>query len=294
MNKEKDNPKQEAPTEPSKVNPNMRFYDQLRTPPATALKAITGGRLKGMTDINPQWRLEAMTSVFGPVGVGWKFEIVKLWTEPGPNGQVFCFAQVNVFFEYEKDRWSDPVPGLGGDMMIEEEGFDDKKHLHANDECYKMAITDALGTAMKVIGVAAEVYAGHMFPTKYSRGTQEPQPAPANRSAALRPASQVPPPATKEARKTPTDAEQKKKGFIIGGQVKYLGELLAKQGIEKEPFKVWLKAYSGTDNPWTLFADRFDAVVKAIMETPGVVGGLPPEVPPDDGIPRDANGEPAF
>ena len=45
---------------------NLLYWNQLATPPPSSLKTIKAGRLKGMTDINPQWRLEAMTRVFGP------------------------------------------------------------------------------------------------------------------------------------------------------------------------------------------------------------------------------------
>ena len=56
---------------------NLRFYEQLRNVPQGALKPIQAGRLKGKSDINPVWRIQAMTSVFGPCGIGWKYEIVK-------------------------------------------------------------------------------------------------------------------------------------------------------------------------------------------------------------------------
>ena len=42
---------------------NMELWNALRTPPETALKPITGGRLNGKTDINPQWRYEAMAQL---------------------------------------------------------------------------------------------------------------------------------------------------------------------------------------------------------------------------------------
>ena len=39
----------------------MEKYNRLATPPADATKAIEAGKLKGKTDINPQWKIEAMT-----------------------------------------------------------------------------------------------------------------------------------------------------------------------------------------------------------------------------------------
>ncbi len=56
---------------------SLKYWDKLRQPPKEALKKITGGRLKGMTDISPIWRIKAVTEVFGPCGIGWKFKSVK-------------------------------------------------------------------------------------------------------------------------------------------------------------------------------------------------------------------------
>jgi hypothetical protein len=43
---------------------------------------------------------------------------------------------------------------------------------YVSDECFKMAITDALGTAAKMIGVASDVYQGIITDSKYSKEPQ--------------------------------------------------------------------------------------------------------------------------
>ena len=144
-------------------------YENLATPPADAIKKIDGGKLKGFSDINPQWRYEALTNEFGLCGVGWKFEIANTFTEPVPATQeLMIFVQVNLYVK-EGDQWSEPMPGFGGDFLI----VKDKNGIHGNDEGYKMAITDALGSAAKVIGVAADIYRGRME-SKYSRPAAPP------------------------------------------------------------------------------------------------------------------------
>lgn len=45
---------------------NLAIYNKVRQVPDEAKKRITGGRLNGMTDINPMWRIKAMTELFGP------------------------------------------------------------------------------------------------------------------------------------------------------------------------------------------------------------------------------------
>ena len=56
---------------------NMEVYNKVRQVPQNAQKQIQAGRLKGMTDINPQWRIEKLTEVFGPCGIGWYAEELK-------------------------------------------------------------------------------------------------------------------------------------------------------------------------------------------------------------------------
>jgi len=150
------------------MSDNMRIWDALKQPPISALKEIKGGRLAGMTDIKPQWRYQAMTELFGPCGIGWKFAIERLWTEAGSDGQIVAFANVNLFVAYRpeeggKTEWSDPVPGIGGSMLVAKE----KNGPHTSDEAYKMAVTDAVGTAMKMMGVAADVYMGNWDGSKF-------------------------------------------------------------------------------------------------------------------------------
>lgn len=130
---------------------NMRYWNQCKKPPKDMLKEIEGGRLKGMTDIKPQWRYEVMTEMFGPCGDGWDYTIPEMWTIDGAEGQKFVFAKVMLCIK----GW-DVIPGIGGSMLIEKQ----KDGLYHNDEAYKMAVTDALGSAMKMIGVAADVYMG--------------------------------------------------------------------------------------------------------------------------------------
>ena len=162
----------------------IEIYKKLSQPPKTALRQITDGKLKGKTDINPQWRYEAMTETFGLVGLGWKYEIQKLWTEKGAGNEVLAFAQVAVFVrDPETKEWSDPIVGIGGSKLIN----DFNRGSQSNDEGYKMAVTDAFSTRLKMIGVAADIYAGRWDGKKYSEGgeaktqqdkTQEPKGGP--------------------------------------------------------------------------------------------------------------------
>ena len=134
---------------------NLDIYDKLKSVPESALKTIGAGRLKGKSDINPQWRYMRLTEVFGPCGIGWKFTIEKQWIEAYSNGEIACFVNVLLFFKHG-EIWSEGIPGNGGSMFVANES----KGPYVSDECYKMATTDAIGTAAKMIGLASDVYSG--------------------------------------------------------------------------------------------------------------------------------------
>lgn len=133
----------------------LEIYDKLKSVPDNALKVIGAGRLKGKSDINPQWRYMKLTEIFGPCGIGWKFTIEKQWIESYSNGEIACFVNVLLFFKHG-EIWSEGIPGNGGSMFVANE----MRGPYVSDECFKMATTDALGTAAKMIGLASDVYSG--------------------------------------------------------------------------------------------------------------------------------------
>ena len=190
----------------------LEIYESLARPPATALRQIQAGKLKDKTDINPQWRYKAMTEKFGLVGIGWKYDVQKLWTEAGAGSEKLAFAQVAVFVK-DGDAWSEPIVGIGGSKLVQFE----KGAAVSNDEGYKMAVTDAFSTALKMLGVAADIYAGLWDGSKY-KDTPEPQPQPVPQGA----------PAPQPPKKQPAKfAFEPKGGETTPAEKKELGGLLS-------------------------------------------------------------------
>lgn len=173
----------------------MEIYNRLSHPPEDMLREITGGKLAGKTEINPQWRYGAMTETFGLVGIGWKYDVVKLWTESGAGGEVLCFAQIAVYAK-QGELWSDPIIGIGGSKLVQFE----KGKLVSNDEGYKMAVTDAFSTALKMLGVAAAIYEGKWDGSKYN---DQPEPSGSRQQGD----GQTPPQGQKQPNKAPAIKE---------------------------------------------------------------------------------------
>ena len=132
---------------------NLKLYDAVRSVPENAKKRITGGRLSGMTDINPMWRIKTLTEQFGICGIGWKYVITDKRLEQGANGEIAAFVDIDLYIKIDGE-WSDPIPGTGGSTFVAKE----RNGMYTSDECFKMALTDALSVACKALGFAADVY----------------------------------------------------------------------------------------------------------------------------------------
>ena len=135
------------------MSENLSIYNQVKEVPQEAKKEIKGGRLSGMTDINPMWRVRQLTELFGPCGFGWSYEITEKRLEQGANDTVAAFVDINLYVKHN-DEWSKPIPGTGGSAFVAKE----RSGLHTSDECFKMAMTDAISVACKALGFGADVY----------------------------------------------------------------------------------------------------------------------------------------
>lgn len=146
---------------------NLKIYNVVKKVPKEAQRPITGGRLKGKTEINPMWRIKALTEQFGPCGIGWYYEVARQWLEPS-GSEVAAFVNIQLYIKVG-DEWSKPISGVGGAMFVEQQ----KGGAYVSDECYKMATTDAISVACKQLGIGADVY-WEADKTKYTDPAQQP------------------------------------------------------------------------------------------------------------------------
>lgn len=248
------------------------IYESLARPPKDALRQIEAGKLKGKTDINPQWRYKAMTEAFGLVGIGWKYEVRKLWTEQGAGAEKLAFAQVAVYIK-DGDTWSDPIEGIGGSRLVQLE----KGAAVSNDEGYKMAVTDAFSTALKMLGVAADIYAGRWDGSKYKEELPVPVEAVKNafNGEVVQPKKQ-PAKLAFEPKGGETTAEEKRE----------IGNLLKSKYTDGAPIfsKEEMKAYSDSRKDYTAreVIDNIKAELQKRLTPPPAAEPAAPEYPSFD------------
>lgn len=136
----------------STLKTNTAIYSQMMSTPKEAQKEIKAGKLKGFTDINPMYRIQKLTEVFGPCGIGWYIGDVKWWREDLGSNESAIFCSLNLFIK-QNEEWSMPIPGIGGSKLAGK-GVSDG----INDEAAKMAYTDAISIACKALGMCHDIY----------------------------------------------------------------------------------------------------------------------------------------
>lgn len=218
---------------------SMTIYEKMKSVPDTAKKPIQAGRLKGFTDINPMWRIKRLTEVFGACGIGWWYEITDKRLQDDPRGgETAAFVDINLYFvDPESGKESKAIPGTGGAMFCAQE----RNGPHTSDECFKMALTDAISVAAKSLGLGADVYYDKDR-DKYTNPQHEEE-EPQKPAEVPKPAKTTAPNAAAGASPRPTDgnAERKFRCEICGDSWKpYINK--SGEEVSLRMHEAWSKA----------------------------------------------------
>lgn len=220
---------------------NLTVWDQVAEVPQNAQKPIKGGRLSGMTDINPVWRLKKLTEIYGPCGFGWYYEVINKSERQVENGEILVFVDINLYVK-DKDsgEWSKPIHGTGGNKLATKES----KGMHYSDEAYKMAETDAISVACKSLGFGSNVYWSN-GKSKYS--PNGPDYKPNNQQGQQR----------QSPGKHPSEE-----------QVKRLNAIAYSKGYDFKSVAHAIKSKYGVDSPSQLTMDQYNEACKGYENAP--------------------------
>ena len=80
-----------------KLKTNLAVWENVSKVDKDFTDKITGGRMNGKTAIKPIWRIKKLTEVYGPVGIGWYYQITDKRFEKGANEEVSVFVELELF-----------------------------------------------------------------------------------------------------------------------------------------------------------------------------------------------------
>ena len=166
---------------------NLALWDRLgKTDPKQTKGFKRAGGFSG-TAVKPIYTTQKMTEEFGPAGKGWGMGEPTFQVVPGHNGEVLVYCTVSLWYA-PSDGEVCTVFGVGGDKIVgyvkANEQYNRPERWENDDEAFKKAFTDAIGNAMKHIGMSADVHMGRFDDSKYVRevtaelaAAEEPAPA---------------------------------------------------------------------------------------------------------------------
>jgi len=143
---------------------HLKIWNALSVTDKKHTKPFTrAGGFKG-TATKPIYLLQKMTETFGPCGTGWGYGEPTYQLVNGANNEVLVYCWVALWYnDPATGTRSEPFHGVGGDVVVKSQS----RGLVNDDEAFKKAFTDALGNAMKHLGMSADVHMGQFDGSKY-------------------------------------------------------------------------------------------------------------------------------
>jgi uncharacterized short protein YbdD (DUF466 family) len=133
-------------------NNKMQIWDKLKKTDPKYTKPF-GKFGKELTTVDPQYQIQMMTSMFGPVGKGWKYTVEYKYLDG------LVFAEVSIKY-YLDSKWYEYGPVCSVQNLS-------KKNGSLDDEAPKKAMTDAMTKAFSHLGMSADVFLGMFDDSKY-------------------------------------------------------------------------------------------------------------------------------
>ena len=136
-----------------RMKKNMEIWNSLNKTNPDFTKKFNKFGGKELTTIDPQYQIQMMTDLFGPVGKGWKYNVEYKYQDG------LVFAEVCVQY-YQDHKWYEYGPVCSVQNLS-------KKNGGLDDEAPKKAMTDAMTKAFSHLGMSADVFLGKFDDSKY-------------------------------------------------------------------------------------------------------------------------------
>ena len=155
---------------------NIRIWNEVST---TATEATKRAKVGGMeiTAINGLYMVKRATEVFGPIGIGWGYDVVEERFDQGApikndKGEDIGITtshviRLKLWFETEGKRGE--ITHYGCTPAI----YKSKYGVTVDDEAPKKSLTDAIKKCLSMLGFSADVYMGLHDDSDYVKNLQE-------------------------------------------------------------------------------------------------------------------------
>ena len=234
----------------------MIIWEKLCETDPSRAKAFFKG-YKG-TSVNPNYIYEKLTTVFGPCGVGWGFEIIQ---DRYVQGAYFkdCDVheqthdiRIHLWFKQNGEK-SEPIPGYGCTQYV----YKDKNGWHTDEDAPKKSVTDALTKASQLIGMSADIFGGLWDDNKYVQQLKdkfeagEPEDSSTSNPTNQNPGSSDKKPESKPAPK-PKEEPEEKSDHVSKAQAGLIYHKFKDSGFSDDQIKRYIKYHYNVDTNFRL------------------------------------------
>lgn len=119
-----------------------------------------GGGFKG-TSTNSTYLVKKATNLFGPIGIGWGYEIVDEAFQPGQDKDVIHIVRIKFWYNWEGQRGE--IYHFGQTQFVGK----NKNGYYTDEEAPKKSLTDALSKCFSMLGFSADIFTGMYDDNRY-------------------------------------------------------------------------------------------------------------------------------
>jgi len=155
-------------------NQNLSIWDQVqKTDPNYTKQFRRAGGFQGVA-IDPMYNVYRATSLFGPIGIGWGYEIIEENLHKGApiydkkenvvGNEMLHEVKLRIWYVHNGQKGE--LTSSGATMLVGK----NKYGYVTDEEAVKKSITDALGKGLSWLGFSADVHLGKFDDSKYVQG----------------------------------------------------------------------------------------------------------------------------
>jgi hypothetical protein len=150
---------------------NLELWDAVRTPDPEHTKKFNRGGFVG-TATNVTYTIRELTRAFGPVGLGWGYEIVDQDYVPSGSGDLLHVIQINFWYLHDGQKCSFPQIGQTEFATTAKRGTPEE-YKRMDGEAPKKSLSDAITKAASFLGFSADIHLGLWDDSKYVAKVRE-------------------------------------------------------------------------------------------------------------------------
>ncbi|SHH03497.1 hypothetical protein [Bradyrhizobium erythrophlei] len=140
---------------------NLAIWNEVeQTDPNYTKQFNRGGGFKG-TATNATYLIKKATKMFGPIGIGWGWNIVEEKYQPGQDKDVVHVLRLRLWYKWNSERGE--IEHFGQTTFVGK----NKNGWFTDEEAPKKSLTDALSKCLSTLGFAADIHLGMYDDNRY-------------------------------------------------------------------------------------------------------------------------------